>query len=80
MMDGKCFQFDATTITRESLIAEGIRPEAADELLAFARLLFAKRARHAAACAWHRNDPSGCDCGLAGVERRLLAEPCGVSP
>lgn len=85
-----CINIDAMTVTRASLIAQGVKPEAADELIAYAdRLLargaLAKFARHADDCAWRRNDPAGCDCGLAKVEstldaRAALPVPPSVEP
>lgn len=80
LMSGTCLQIDALTVTRESLIAQGVTPAAADELVAFSRLLLARRGlekygHHTDACAWRRNAPSGCDCGLTALEMALSRDP-----
>lgn len=77
-LGGRCIEIDARTVTRDSLIAQGVKPEAADELIAYANALLARHgleryARHADACAWRRNDPAGCTCGLAKMETTIDA-------
>lgn len=78
LVEGRCIDINARTVTRESLIAQGVKPDAADELIAYANALLARHgleryARHADDCAWRRNDPAGCDCGLAQVESTIDA-------
>jgi hypothetical protein len=44
MLGGRCLNLTAGKFTRDDLIALGLPPESADELVAFAKLLVAKAA------------------------------------